>query len=119
MQEESYSILGSKHIYMYALRNTNIARIQFFMTKYAIVLAIMDMASTKSDVNGSKKVTKHKIDFSKIYRPSLHWTIHEFYNFLKRFDYMLSDLSLKCSLLTLDFSFWLSGFKNMTLFIVD
>ena len=59
MQEESCSILGSKHISMYALRKTNKARIPFFMAKYAIVLAIMDMASTKSDVNGSKKVTKH------------------------------------------------------------
>ena len=25
------------------------------MTKYAVILAIMDMASAKSDVNGSKK----------------------------------------------------------------
>ena len=41
---------------MYALRNANIGVIIFFMTKlYAVVLAIMDMASAKSDVNGPKK----------------------------------------------------------------
>ena len=28
----------------------------FFMTKYAVVLAIMDMASAKSDVNGPMKI---------------------------------------------------------------
>ena len=41
---------------MYALRNTNIGGIKKkFMTKYAVILAIMDMASVKSDVNGPKK----------------------------------------------------------------
>ena len=41
---------------MYALRNTNIAGIQFVMTKYAVILAIIDMASAKSDVNGPKNL---------------------------------------------------------------
>ena len=37
---------------MYALRNTNKAETHFLMTKYAIVLVIMDMAWAKSDVKG-------------------------------------------------------------------
>ena len=40
---------------MYALRNTNKAETHFLMTKYAIVLVIMDMAWAKSDVNGPNK----------------------------------------------------------------
>ena len=40
---------------MYALRNTNLAKICFFRTKYAADLAIMDIASAKLDVNGPKK----------------------------------------------------------------
>ena len=41
---------------MYALRNTNIGVIEFvFFTTYGVILAIMDIASAKSDVNGPKK----------------------------------------------------------------
>ena len=40
---------------MYALKNTNIARIYFFMTIFCVILAIMDMASAMSDVNVLKK----------------------------------------------------------------
>ena len=40
---------------MYSLRNTNIAGIFFFMTKYIVVIAITDMASAKCGVNGPNK----------------------------------------------------------------
>ena len=40
---------------MYALRNTNIGVIEFVFTTYSVILAIMDIASAKSDVNGPKK----------------------------------------------------------------
>ena len=40
---------------MYALTNTNIAGIRFSITKYVVVLAIMDMVSAKSDVNSPKE----------------------------------------------------------------
>ena len=40
---------------MYALRNANRGETDFFMTKYAIVLVIMDMPWAKSDVNGPNK----------------------------------------------------------------
>ena len=55
----------------------------FFMTVYCVVLAIMDMASAKSDVNGAKKIVcfwrfwikkwqKPKNYVSKTYRPNLY-----------------------------------------------
>ena len=40
---------------MYLLTNTNIARINFFMTQHVVVLLIIDIESSKSDVNGPKK----------------------------------------------------------------
>ena len=76
---------------MYALRNTNIAVIYFFSTKCANVLAIMDMASAKSDVNGPKKkacfwqlcrVTKtHKKCFNKKIDPHNIGLVKGFYIF--------------------------------------
>ena len=60
------------------------------MTIYGVVLAIMDMASAKSDVKGPKikvcfgdlnwKVRKkgEKKIFQKTYRPSLYWTSQGF-----------------------------------------
>ena len=40
---------------MYAFRNTYIVGIFFFMTTYGVILAIKDIASAKSDVNGPTK----------------------------------------------------------------
>ena len=37
------------------LTNTNIAWINFFMTKHGVVSLIIDIESVKSDVNGRKK----------------------------------------------------------------
>ena len=42
---------------MYSLRNTNIAGIFFFMTKYGVILAIIEMASAKFELNGPKKIS--------------------------------------------------------------
>ena len=42
-------------LFMYALKNTKKAKIQFLMTKFTVILAILDMASAKPDVNGPKK----------------------------------------------------------------
>ena len=75
----------------------------------------MDMASAKSDVIGPKKTCvfgqfelendkKKKKKYFKKYRPSLYWTSQGFLYFLKRLDYIKSDLNLKSSLLMLDFS---------------
>ena len=60
-----------------------------FYDHKAVVLAIMDMASAKCDVNGPKKnyvfgdieLESEKIFFSKTYRPSLYWTSQGFYIF--------------------------------------
>ena len=39
-------------LFMYALTNTLFG---FFLTKYVVVLSIMDMVSAKPDVNGVKE----------------------------------------------------------------
>ena len=61
MQRESCSILGSKHqhklldgvLFNYALRNTSIASLNLFLLFSR--LAVMDILSAKSDVNGLKE----------------------------------------------------------------
>ena len=91
----------------------------FFMTKYAVILAIMDMVSAKSDANGRKK----KVCFWRILRKSDKSTKKvglkridpnfielnlSFNKFRNGFYHPKSRLNLKSSSLTLDFLVWLS-----------
>ena len=50
------------------------------MTKYGFTLAIMDMVSAKSDINGyfNEKVTTTPKKGLKTYRPKLYWVKLEF-----------------------------------------
>ena len=89
------------------------------MTKYGVILAIMDMASAKSDVNGPKKKVcfwrilikkwqKHKKKVKKHIDPNCIELNLSFNEFKNGFCQIKSDLISKSSLLTLDFSVRLS-----------